>query len=293
MNARSAARDRTIVVGVDGSAAAYDATAWAAAEAARHDCRLLIVTSATSGFRLLSGDPDAPEPDAAVLAEAAAVAHIASAGIRISTEAVTEPIIPYLHARSATARMVVVGSRGAGRRQGRLGSVSLAVTRSAHCPVSVVPAFPRIDPAGPVLLGLDNWHTGPGAIELAFQEAALRQAELIVIQARKASRAADAKDRVNVAPVTRLPAVAARYPQVVAHRMAVRGKALPALLEAARAAQLVVLGHGHGGMAGAVLESTSAGVLEAADCPVIVVRDGVAVAPSSKEGGARPDSRVR
>lgn len=65
-----------------------------------------------------------------------------------------------------------------------------------------------------------------------------------------------------------------RYPQVVAVRSSVpRGHPVVELTNAARDAQLLVVGHrGHGGFTGMLLGSVASGVLHHASCPVAVVR---------------------
>lgn len=66
----------------------------------------------------------------------------------------------------------------------------------------------------------------------------------------------------------------ARYPQVQVERRLLRSRTRPALIEASRTAQLVVVGaRGRGGFAGLLLGSTSQALLHHADCPVAVIRD--------------------
>lgn len=71
----------------------------------------------------------------------------------------------------------------------------------------------------------------------------------------------------------RLAGFSERYPNVEVHRHVTRDRAVRALVEQSENAQLVVVGsHGRGGFTGMLLGSTSRALLQAATCPVMVVR---------------------
>ena len=64
-----------------------------------------------------------------------------------------------------------------------------------------------------------------------------------------------------------------KYPDVAVSRLVKEARPAKCLLDAARSAQLIVVGsHGHGGFPGMTLGSVSQAVLHGADCPVIITR---------------------
>ena len=81
------------------------------------------------------------------------------------------------------------------------------------------------------------------------------------------------EEQQNQTLAERLAGFASRYPDVSVTRHVTRDRAVRALVEQSQGAQLVVVGsHGRGGFAGMVLGSTSRALLQAAPCPVMVVR---------------------
>ncbi|MTL14120.1 hypothetical protein GL307_21955 [Nocardia seriolae] len=135
---------RPIVVAVDGSPTSYRAVAWAAVEAELRRLPLEIVIaygvepSREPWTALGVAERAAVHAEAAsVPAEATRIARHTVPGetVSVTGAAVDEPVLSALVARSATARMMVVGDRGRGAiRRAVLGSVSSGLARRAECP---------------------------------------------------------------------------------------------------------------------------------------------------------------
>ncbi|WP_327098135.1 universal stress protein [Nocardia vinacea] len=288
------AADAPIVVAVDGSTISRQAVAWAAVDAALHRCHLEIVTSFAIpyGFgpsmTLTQDDLDQLRADAErVLDDATRVARAAApdVALSISTEAIDEPITPALLARSEQARMLVVGGRGLGAvRRVLLGSVSAAVARHAHSPVTVVhttSATDAISACKPVLVGVDGTPNSMPAIELAFEEASRRKVSLIALHAWSDTSGlalsevswpgiANAEDTLFAES---LADWTDGYPDVSVRRVLMCDNPARALLEEANNAQLVVVGsHGRGGFGGRLHGSTSTALLHSVRCPISIVR---------------------
>jgi nucleotide-binding universal stress UspA family protein len=164
-----------------------------------------------------------------------------------------------------------------------LGSVSSGLIRHAHCPVALIrhddPELP--DPAqGPVLVGIDG-STSDLATAIAFEEASLRQAELIALHAWNDINM-NSIPGYDWSPTTAkeghlladaLAGWQERYPDVSVQNRLVSDRAAHALVDASRSAQLVVVGsHGSGALAGMLLGSVSNAVVQAVQRPVIVAR---------------------
>ncbi len=287
--------DSPVLAAVDGSAGGYRAAAWAATEAALHGCRLHIVTSAA----IIAGpEPTAIITDDAVewlhrdgeriLVEARRIARAAASDRtpEITTEVTDEPIIEHLIERSHHARMLVVGSRGLGAiRRGLLGSVSSAVTRHAHCPVTVIHTISATDAvttAQPILVGVDGTENSAPALEVAFEEASLRRVGLVALHAWSDISSelhfsmegwVKLRESEDAALAENLAGYAERYPDVELRRASVYHHPVRSLLNEAENAQLLVVGsHGRGGFAGMLLGSTSAALVQSAECPVMIVR---------------------
>ena len=132
-----------------------------------------------------------------------------------------------------------------------------------------------------IVVGVDASENGQIALRWALQQARLTGAELHAVTAWEVSAAygyvpmytdvdleGDARKQQDVA----LEQVAAEAEGVTVVHRVVRGHAAEALLDAARDADLLVVGsRGHGTFAGTLLGSVSQQCVHHAHCPVVVV----------------------
>lgn len=282
-----------IIVGVDGSNGAAQALVWADREATRRGWDL----SALLAWGLLDQhhpDPEAPFDPAysAPDAERALDAYIdralapAQAG-RVQRRVVNDLPRRALVEASESADMLVVGARGRGGFAGLLlGSVSQHCIHHTRCPVAVVrqgrsgggDAIERI------VVGSDGSSTSQGAVRWASSAARAHGAALDVVHAWHvpygtayawASTPIDPElieeagqqilDRsLDGVDLSGIPAPV--------ERILVAGSAAQALLDAAKDADLVVVGsRGIGGFTGLLLGSVSHQVAHHAPCPVVIV----------------------
>jgi len=176
-----------ITVGYDGSPSAHRALTWAVERAVRRHLRVHIVTTwqlpiVYAGFSSAVAVPmSVPLVRAhgeAAVARALQEAHAAGAQARSTfCEADAGATLVRL---SAGADQVVVGDRGqspVGRSL--MGSVSSYVAHHSDVPVTVVRGDTR--DRRPVIVGVDPFSPSPPAIRRAAIEAAMSEAELLVI----------------------------------------------------------------------------------------------------------------
>ena len=286
-----------VVVGVDGSDSALQATRWAARSAALRELPLHIVhacvlppinhpTTAASQARWIDS---LTENGQHIITEAVHVARVAAPHIEIATFHDVGTAAEVLIEKSADAQSVVLGSRGLGGFEGMLvGSVAVALAAHGHGPVIVVRGLgdrpPRTD--GPVVVGVDGSPASEAAIGYAFEEASMCAAPLIAVhtwldiafvRAWTAlpwdSDWQDVVDDETVLLAERLAGWQEKYPDVEVTRTVARDRPVRALTEAAQDARLIVVGsRGRGAVMGMGLGSTSQALLHTAPCPVAVVR---------------------
>jgi nucleotide-binding universal stress UspA family protein len=281
---------RPIVVGVDPDPAHRMALAWAADEAARRRLPLRPVHVEgvpTKGYGKREIPPSWEEWNEAlhqagkqVLEEA--VKFVAAKHPQLEVDALLAEGDPVwvLREQSRDATAVVLGSRHLSRAQEMFGSASVAipVMAHAHCPVVVVPEPEHVtqEPAYYVV-GVDGSEHSAAAVDVAFEEAALRGAELRALFVWEAGplRVFDEYGPQQESRRLLSEIVAgrrARYPEVDLHHELVVGHPVQVLTDAsAHALGLVVGTRGRGGFTGMLLGSVSQGVLHHAHCPVIAV----------------------
>ncbi|GGX81178.1 universal stress protein [Streptomyces fructofermentans] len=286
-----------VIVGVDGSASSLEAVGVGAREAQLRGSALRIVHAfgylpghyPTVGSLFENADQSLEALAHGVVGRAEAHAHEVAPGLEVTRSVVVGDALEVLEAEARSAALAVVGGSGHGGFAGLLlGSTAQQLASHGLCPLIVVRGTP--DPAGAVVLAVDGSEAGAAAVEFAFAEAALRQAPLVAVHAWNAwnehayegpadplsAAVADAGRIVRAEQRLLDDAVDTwqkEYPQVVVERRLVRSRTRPALIEASRNAQLVVVGaRGHGGFSGLLLGSVSQALLHHAHCPVAVVR---------------------
>ncbi|MEU4427442.1 universal stress protein [Actinoplanes sp. NPDC024001] len=287
-----------VIVGFDGSETARSAVHYGAREAQRRGSELRIMH--VLGWPVILPPFHAPYdqhdqgPRAAMLDLLAKAAHEVQqehAGLKVTTHLLDGSASAVLLDASRSAQLLVVGHRGAGGFPGLLtGSVATQVAGHAHCPVVIVHDDDHLTGDGPIVVGTDGSSGARQAAEAAFQQARLRDTELILAYQtpRRSTAGAIATSTLPFwATVGDAAAGAhgagARHPDVRYRTEVVSGdsaaSALIALSARVEAGLLVVGSRGLGGFRGLVTGSTSRSLIDHAPCPLMVVPSGAASAP--------------
>jgi nucleotide-binding universal stress UspA family protein len=278
---------RKIVVGFDRSRQAQLAAAWALDEAARTGApvEFLYVYELPAWMpaaAMVPGPavwPDAEIKDAVrqTLDETLAAALPGHPGVRATVSIVNGTAALALIDRSAGAGLIVLGSHGHSAVSGLLGSVGVAVTARAHCPVVVIREAGNS--SGPIVAGVDDSPSADATLGFAIEEAAAREAPLHVVRAwPPAADESPAPDAVRPEQRRSFEDLVAlwqqKYPAVAISAEAVADHPAAALTRASRSAQLLVVGtRGRGAVRGLLLGSVSQHLLRNAACPVAVVHE--------------------
>lgn len=312
-----------VVVGVDGSPGARLALGWALCEAARRNATLLLLSAfpveaywldpyfldparveavreqTEAGARAVVGEV-LREPDVAAVPGTAAVP--------VHVLAVPGAAAPALVQHSATADLLVVGSRGrGGLRSTVLGSVALHCATSAHCPVVVVHppsgSAPADADAPRVVVGLDGSPDGTAALLAAVVEAGHRGARVRAVRAYEAPNYwSDMYAALTPPPEERRARELERARGVVAGVLGDAAQAVDVVVdegpagevlvrEAAGAELLVVGSRSRSALPGMLLGSVALHCAVHAPCPVVVVRPVVQPTPTQAGVAAVPAAR--
>ncbi|PXY22314.1 universal stress protein [Prauserella muralis] len=294
MDPTTTATRRPIVVGVDGSPASLDAVRWAAREAVRGDLplRLLHACDLPPVNPHIAASPPYgvvwAESGRRWLSDAAELAATEAPGVEVDWDVHFGPAADTIVDETADAALAVVGSRGFGSvRRLFAGSVAVAVSTHASCPVVVVREGTAAAGNGHVVVGADGSALSEAALGYAFETAAAHGVRLIAVRAWRdpwsdapwaglpSQGELDELERKETQSLhSDLAAWRTKFGEVEVSELVVRaGRAAEALLEAAAHARLLVVGsHGHGVVAGTLLGSTGQALLHAATCPVAIVR---------------------
>lgn len=287
--------DNDVVVGVDGSATSLVAAEHAAEEAALHGTGLRVVQALSwptapvlSGVTVEGSAAEAFYNWAEEsVEEAAARARKTAPGVEVNGSVALGEVLPVLTKMSESALLLAVGGKGRGAFSGLLlGSVASKLASHSRCPLLVVRG--EADPSGPVVAGVDGSPANQDAVAFAFEEASLRQKDLVAAHmwsewsvpptpppdpsAPYARAAGQLREEESALLSEALAGHTERYPDVHVEHRVVKGRAREGLIEASRGARLLVVGaRGHGGFKGMLLGSVSQAALNHAHCPVIVV----------------------
>lgn len=275
-------RAHGIVCGYDGSPDSGQALDWAAREAADRGTTLTVCHAWSPGYLPLPSEAVAVElaqrNGERVLADGLRHARAGTAAADVRPLLTRGSAARVLCDESASADIVVVGSRGRGGLAGLLlGSVSLQVAAHARGPVVVVRGRWRSATGRspePIVVGADGSEASRAAVAFAFEQAALREVPLVVVCALADTAASlGGARRLKVDVEEALAKSEHNHPEVPVRRQVVHGAPRAALLEAAAKAQLLVVGaRGRGGLRDMMLGSVSLAMLHHAPCPVSVIR---------------------
>jgi nucleotide-binding universal stress UspA family protein len=286
----------TIAVGVDGSMSSERALAFAIDQAAAERRPLTLVHAVGALERLWLDQNGHDNRIGAGAAETGSQRLLADARDKVARKdprldvhellRVADPRDVLLDV-ARDASLLVVGSRGRGPVRSRLlGSVGVAVTRQATCPVVVVrPGNPARVRHG-VLVGADGTQRSQAALDFAFREASLHRLPVTVLHAFwdlpstiAAAHVADGEGedleahRLLLAEC--VSGLQEKYPDVPVRTQLTRGRPDECLVRMAERMNMVVVGSHHGGAASEVLfGSVAASVVEHATCPVAVIPTG-------------------
>lgn len=281
---------KPIVAGVDPDPGRRMVLAWAADEAHRRRLPLLLVLAQnvpTPGYRPTGGRPSWERWNEALHATGdrvlkEAVAFVESRHPQMLVTGLLAEGHPawVLREQAQNATEVVLGSWHLSAVQELFTSAAVALPVIAHapCPVVVVPEPEHSAQRQPYfVVGVDGSPQSAGAVDFAFEEAALRGAALRALYVWHPPRlgvldedAALLECRRLLSETVTVPTAA--HPEVELHQEVVRGHPVQVLTKVSEDALGLVVGtRGHGGFTGILLGSVSQGVLHHAHCPVITV----------------------
>lgn len=286
-----ASRARRVIAAVDGSSHSVAALAWADADARLRGSELAVITVCGRGTISppaadVAGPHVAGREDACRDLQARLLADLPADPSAHRTARILHGDPVRELTRAATDSDVLVsGTRGTSPlRSLLLGSVAQGCAEHAPCPVVIVPAATRPQPAAgaPVLAGLDPSAAARHVLRFAVEEAALRSAQLIAVHVLYPDYAADQPapgDRDLLRPVDsawgQLDALIRAEPAaagVPVHPIVVPGDPGQVLLDWTYSAALAVVGSRRSDrLHTALLGTVTSQLMRHGHCPIAAV----------------------
>jgi nucleotide-binding universal stress UspA family protein len=284
----------TVVVGVDGSDHSRQALKWAADEAKRRGALLRIIFAEFREPKNLPAwyEPGSSDlsPGQAIVDDAYGLVATRHTSVMARAEVAESPPALALTAGSRSAELLVLGARGKGGfEELLLGSVSDRCIQHACCPVVVVHTDPDDRPLRAVppriVVGIDGSVGSTPALRWALDEARLHSASVEAVHvwqypptgafAMGPVRGHDMFSREIIEAAQESAETWA--PEVPFTATARSDGTVPALLDASRGADLLVVGsRGHAGFKHALLGSVAHQCARHAKCAVVITRPRVA-----------------
>ncbi len=288
---------RPVVVGYDGSPASEAALAWAS-KAADHQGRGLTVLHAGERITYTQDAGSGLWDKKDAIAEAKEVAqHGADTVAETFPDLAVETVGSLYTAKvalgevSTHAAMMVLGSQGRGRiGTVFLGSTAYAIAGYVRCPVVIVRdgAAELPGPERPVIVGINGTGGSGRAVQTAIEVAREWNAPLELITtwapappdpwnrgpvgyASSEAATADYLDHAEQANADALDEVRSANSDLEVTGRLIQAHPVDGLVQAAEGGLLVLGTRGHGSLAGAILGSTTLGVLHQTTSPVMVV----------------------
>ncbi len=288
---------RSVVVGYDGSAPSEAALLWAARAAEHQGRRLTILHAAErisytqdAGSGLWNNDEvikqaeEVAQHGADTVAEMCPDLPVHVAGSLFSAKVALGEL-------STQASMMVLGSQGKGRiGTALLGSTAYAIAGYSRCPVVIVrdgkAELPG--PDRPVFVGINGTGGSGRAVATAVEVAQEWNAPLVLITTWSPAEpdpwnrgpvgyssgdaaTKDFKAKAEKTSADALEEIKAEHGDIEVEARLVQAHPTDGLVAAAEGGLLVLGTRGHGSLAGAILGSTTLGVLHQTTSPVMVV----------------------
>lgn len=288
---------RSVVVGYDGSPASEAALSWAS-KAADHQGRGLTVLHAGERITYTQDAGSGLWNKKDAIAEAKEIAqHGADTVAETFPDLAVETVGSLYTAKvalgevSTHAAMMVLGSHGRGRvGTAFLGSTAYAIAGYVRCPVVIVRdgTAELPGPDRPVIVGINGTGGSGRAVQTAIEVAREWDAPLELVTTwapappdpwnrgpvgYKSSEAATADylDHAEQANADALEEVRSANSDLAVTGRLIQAHPVDGLVQAAGGGLLVLGTRGHGSLAGAILGSTTLGVLHETTSPVMVV----------------------
>jgi nucleotide-binding universal stress UspA family protein len=261
-----------VVVGIDGSASSLSAVAVAADHASLCGCPLLIVHS----FNWLPRQPGHTDPHPAgtatnLIQQATTAARKARPQLAITTRLLEGAPATALLRQARSAALLAIGD-GDLSCHICLPTHTSAVRIAARAPCTVLIARATPQPAGPILVGVDGSPASERALDFAFDTAARRRGDLVVLQAGTAATATSANDTDHARDLADLVAPREDKYHVKAHIRVLQGDPASVLVAESKRAGLVIVGARGQQPYGGLLGSAAQALLHHCPAPLILVR---------------------